>query len=169
PDDRQPLVLEHGPLRVEITLRPFAFTVRRAGRRLLRSGGVWVADGTVHDHFVALTEGVLANEDRSPLERAASDEIGTPPPISSRALTLALRLDGGRRAQLSICLSDPDRVSLALAAQGDPLRLAIDWDRRSGERLIGLGARHGTQLDQVGRDVQLGADRRYTGPDCPPD
>ena len=165
-DDRQPLVLEHGPLRVEITLRPFAFTVRRAGRRLLRSGGVWVADGTVHDHFIALTEGVLANEDRSPVERAAGAEAGI---RAASEFTLALKLDGGRRAQLSIRLSDPGRVSLALTAEGDPLRLAIDWDRRSGERLIGLGARHGTQLDQVGRDVQLGADRRYTGPDCPPD
>ena len=31
------------------------------------------------------------------------------------------------------------------------------------------GARHGEQLDQTGRRVRLGADRRYTGPDCPPD
>jgi alpha-glucosidase (family GH31 glycosyl hydrolase) len=35
--------------------------------------------------------------------------------------------------------------------------------------LVGLGLRHGTSLDQAGRDVQLGADRRYTGPDCPPE
>ena len=33
----------------------------------------------------------------------------------------------------------------------------------------GSGVRHSTSLDQAGRDVQLGADRRYTGPDCPPE
>src|SRR3981189_1324561 len=41
--------------------------------------------------------------------------------------------------------------------------------RRAGGGLGGLGARHGSQLDQSGRAVQLGADRRYTGPDCPPE
>ena len=46
---------------------------------------------------------------------------------------------------------------------------AFDWDRRSGERLVGLGLRHATALDQAGRSIQLGADRRYTGPDCPPE
>ena len=34
---------------------------------------------------------------------------------------------------------------------------------------IGLGARHGLHVDQAGRSFQLGADRAYTGPDCPPD
>ena len=34
---------------------------------------------------------------------------------------------------------------------------------------MGFGARHSTQFDQLGRVVQLGADRRYTGPDCPAD
>ena len=35
--------------------------------------------------------------------------------------------------------------------------------------LTGLGARHGLDFDQRGRRIQLGADRRYTGPDCPPE
>ena len=52
---------------------------------------------------------------------------------------------------------------------GSPMRLGVDWGRRPGERLVGLGLRHGTTLDQAGRDVRLGADRRYTGPDCPPE
>jgi hypothetical protein len=38
-----------------------------------------------------------------------------------------------------------------------------------GRALVGLGARHGTDFDQGGRRIQLGADRRYTGPDCPPE
>ena len=58
-------------------------------------------------------------------------------------------------------------IALELDAEGEPLRLALDWDRRSDEHVVGLGARHGTRFDQVGRTVQLGADRRYTGPDCP--
>ena len=37
------------------------------------------------------------------------------------------------------------------------------------QRFIGLGARHGLHVDQAGRRLQLGADRAYTGPDCPPD
>ena len=32
---------------------------------------------------------------------------------------------------------------------------------------MGLGLRHHARFDQAGRDIQLGADRRYTGPDCP--
>ena len=31
------------------------------------------------------------------------------------------------------------------------------------------GCRHGLRFDQTGRLIDLGADRRYTGPDCPPD
>ncbi len=48
-----------------------------------------------------------------------------------------------------------------------PLRLGARWGAVRGEHLTGLGARHGTAFDQMGRRVQLGADRRYTGPDCP--
>ena len=72
-------------------------------------------------------------------------------------------------------IPDQHRVAFVLQADDEegtrrpPLRLALEWDRRSEERLVGLGARHGLQLDQSGRAVQLGADRRYTGPDCPPD
>ena len=35
--------------------------------------------------------------------------------------------------------------------------------------MSGLGRPPRPQLDQAGRPVQLGADRRYTGPDCPPE
>ena len=48
-------------------------------------------------------------------------------------------------------------------------RMGAEWDTRSGERFSGLGARHGEQVEQTGRHMRLGADRRYTGPDCPPD
>ncbi|MBV9839561.1 MAG: glycoside hydrolase family 31 protein [Solirubrobacterales bacterium] len=160
------VALEHGPLRIEISLRPFAFTIRRQGRRLLRAGGVWVAEGTIHDHFVALTEGVLAREARSPPERAQRAALGE---VDEDRVRLDLRLQGGRAAVLWIALPAADRAELELTAEGDPLRLAIDWDRRSDEHFVGLGARHNLRFDQAGRAVQLGADRRYTGPDCPPE
>ena len=160
------VTLERAALRVEISLRPFAFTVLRAGRRLVRSAGAWVADGQIHDHFVQLTEGVLAHEDLAPVERAVRAWI-----VESEddGLVLALALNGGRSARLRIELPSEDALTRQLAADGEPLRLALDWDRRSEERLVGLGARHCTQADQAGRTIQLGADRRYTGPDCPPE
>jgi alpha-glucosidase (family GH31 glycosyl hydrolase) len=159
-------VLERGLVRIEVELRPFSMTVRRTGRRLLRSAGVWVADGTVHDHFVQFTEGVLAREELAPLARGLRAEVVE---RSDDGLVLALRLEEGRRATLAIAFADDERITCELRAEGQPLRLAMDWDRRSEERYVGLGARHGTQFDQAGRNVQLGADRRYTGPDCPPD
>jgi alpha-D-xyloside xylohydrolase len=160
------VTVERGPLSVEIALRPFGFTVRRAGRRLLRNAGLWVADGTAHDHFIQFTEGVVAREELAPVERAVRAELAGE---TADGVELALRLDGGRAARLRLALAGEQRLSLELAADGRPLRLALEWDRRSEEWFVGLGARHCTQLDQRGRAVQLGADRRYTGPDCPPE
>jgi hypothetical protein len=162
------VVFERGLVRVEVSLRPFSVTVRRAGRRLLRSVGVWVADGTVHDRFVQFTEGVVPREELSPAERALRASLVS----RSRegdAVDVALVLMGGREATLRLELCCADLLGVELRADGDPLRLALEWDRRSEEHYVGLGARHCPQFDQAGRAVQLGADRRYTGPDCPPD
>ena len=158
------LALARGSLRVELTLRPFGFTVRRSGRRLLRSGGLWVADGTNDDHFVQLTEGVIAREELAPTERALRSAVAVD---EGHAIALELKFDGGRDGRLTASILDSDRVALALESDGEPLRLAVDWERRADERFAGLGARHATHLDHAGRAVQLGADRRYTGPDCP--
>jgi alpha-glucosidase (family GH31 glycosyl hydrolase) len=160
------VVLEHGVLRVEVALRPFSFTVRRAGRRLLRAGGVWVADGTAHDLFVQFTEGVVAGEDLAPHERGRRAIVRS---AGADGVELTLKLQGGRQARLALLLAGDDELDAELTAEGEPLRLAIDWDRRAEEHFAGLGARHGTRFDQAGRVIQLGADRRYTGPDCPPE
>jgi alpha-glucosidase (family GH31 glycosyl hydrolase) len=174
------LTLAQGRLTAQITLRPFSLTLRRDGRRLLRNLSAWVAEGTANDHFVQWTEGVVASEELGPHERATRAEVAIEPRTVSVApnvfdqgaaetLELNLRFEGGRRGKLTLTLSGGDLFSLELSAEGAPLRLAADWDRRSEEHFVGLGARHGTEFDQRGRAVQLGADRRYTGPDCPPE
>ncbi len=178
----------------EIDLRPFSVTLRRDGRRILRNLGAWVAEGTVHDHFIQFTEGVVAAEELAPQERAGRAVICGSQQSSARAaqaspkgsvqaapasptgagqapdaIELELRFAGGRRGHLHLALPGAQRFTAQLTADGEPLRLALDWDRRSEEHFVGLGARHGTEFDQRGRRVQLGADRRYTGPDCPPE
>ena len=50
-----------------------------------------------------------------------------------------------------------------------PYRYDVSWSGAGGERVTGLGARHHERFEQSPRHVVLGADRRYTGPDCPPD
>jgi alpha-glucosidase (family GH31 glycosyl hydrolase) len=158
------IVIWRGSLRVEIALRPFELTLYRGERRLIRSLGAWVAEGTVHDHFIQLTEGVVAREELAPRERAVSASVNR---WVEDGTSLSVELSGGRRARLLVALLPQDRLSLELEPEGDLLRAALDWRRRAEEHFVGLGARHGTQLDQAGRMVQLGADRRYTGPDCP--
>src|ERR1700760_1204768 len=91
--------LRRGALTVEIALRPLEITVWRGGRRIVRSLGAWVAEGTVHDHFIQLTEGVVAHEDLAPAERALSAVVVDE---SEQRLTLALELGGGRRARLEV-------------------------------------------------------------------
>ena len=159
------IALASGPLELEVELHPFRFTLRRNGRRLLRDATVWACDGVVQDRFVAITEGVVARERRGFPERAASAE-----PIAQcgTGAELAVALTGGRRALLDVAL-EPNALAVSLVADRDPLRIAVEWDLRSGERLAGLGARHALHVDHAGRGVQLGADRTYGGPDCPPD
>lgn len=69
------MLLERGVIRVELALDPFGLTIRRSGRRLMRSGSLWAADGTVHDHFIQFTEGVVAHEELAPVERAYTGEV----------------------------------------------------------------------------------------------
>jgi len=160
------MTLSPGPISVEIELRPFSFTVRRHGRRLLRQVGAWAAEGSVQDHFVQFTEGVVAAEDLAPHERVVRARVLN---SAKAGVTLAVDLEGGRRGELRVAIPGEDHLTVELRVEGTPLRVALDWDRRSEEHFVGLGARHCPQLDQAGRAVQLGADRRYTGPDCPPE
>ncbi|HEY7622689.1 MAG TPA: TIM-barrel domain-containing protein [Solirubrobacteraceae bacterium] len=159
-------MLELGPLRVEFALAPLRIDVRRAGRPLLRGVTAWACEGELRDRFVQVTEGVVADERLGFLERAVVARVTH---ADARVVQLALRLQGGRKAELQIEVAGDDHLTVEYAAQGTPLRLAIEWDARAAERFAGLGARHALRVDHAGRAIQLGADRVYTGPDCPPD
>ena len=110
------------------TPRPFELTVRRAERRLIRSLGAWVADGTVHDHFIQLTEGVVAREELAPAERALSAVVRA---RSADGLTLALELQRGPARAPGGAHSAADRVTLELEPTAS----------RCGSRSTGAGAR----------------------------
>jgi alpha-glucosidase (family GH31 glycosyl hydrolase) len=71
--------------------------------------------------------------------------------------------------EVTITLPDAERVRLAVDPRPAPFRLGASWRAGDAEHVTGLGARHGEDFDQRGRLVRLGADRRYTGPDCPPE
>ncbi|MEA2297715.1 MAG: alpha-D-xyloside xylohydrolase [Solirubrobacteraceae bacterium] len=160
------VVVDRGHLDIEIVLRPFSLTVRRHGKRLLRNLGFWVAEGECHDVFIQLTEGVIAHEELAVPEQATRAKlIGRRPD----GVSLALRMRGGRQARLGVSLPAVDHLVLELEPDGEPQRLGADWDTRPQEHFAGLGVRHSVSFDQAGRSVQLGADRRYTGPDCPPE
>ncbi len=164
--ERDALVLTRGHLRVEVKDRPFRVHVRRAGHRLVRGLHVWACEGTVEDRFVRHTEGVVAKESRGFPERTVASSVRAE---RDDGVLLDLVLQGGRTATLSIALPGDEHVVLEAAAAGEPLRIALEWDTRTGERFAGLGARHALDVDHRGRAIQLGADRWYTGPSCPPD
>src|SRR5206468_6759136 len=72
--------------------------------------------------------------------------------------------------QFEVSAPAPDRLLVTVdPSEVDWMRLGVSWPLLDGERVTGLGARHGLDFDQRGRLIQLGADRRYTGPDCPPE
>ena len=87
------VIVQRGRVQVEIALAPVELTIRRAGRRLVWPMGAWVADGTVHDHFIQFTEGVVAAEDLAPLERAAAARVRR---LAADRVGLAVELSGGR-------------------------------------------------------------------------
>ena len=96
-------------------------------------------DGFADDQFIQLTEGVVASET---LSRAESERASTTVEHVSPWHTVVE------------VVHDAFRAGIVLPASA---------------HYIGLGARHGLVVDQAGRSLQLGADRAYTGPDCPPD
>jgi alpha-glucosidase (family GH31 glycosyl hydrolase) len=159
-------VLERGPLRLGVHTAPLRIELHRDGRELLGGLIPWVCAGTVHDRFVRVTEGVVAREELGFPERPVGAAVAF---ATADEALVELCLHGGRDATLRVMLAGPEHVVVELRAAGDPLRLGLEWRGVTGERLAGLGARHALAVDHAGRRIQLGADRSYTGPDCPPD
>jgi alpha-glucosidase (family GH31 glycosyl hydrolase) len=179
-----PVVLElaRGRVRVRITADPLRVVVERDGRPgAPLSITPWARDGTVHDRFVRVTEGVVAHERLEPEDELVG--LGALPRAAGAAGgTLALRAASGRRGTLRVGLPADDVVVVELTVDGrdpedphgtttpedPPLRIGARWATASGTRLAGLGARHHPSVDHAGRRIQLGADRRYLGPGCSP-
>jgi hypothetical protein len=157
--------LERGGLTVEVTLDPLSIAVRRAGRPLVDGLTLFTQEGAGRDRLIELTEGVLVEETREPRR-----EVGPATVVDAAAGVLRLETEtAAGQASLLLALPARDRIELELSPQLVPFRLGATWPAGEAERLTGLGARHGEPFDQRDRLVRLGADRRYTGPDCPPE
>jgi alpha-glucosidase (family GH31 glycosyl hydrolase) len=159
------LSLHRGRLALEVLLDPLEIRVSRDGRPLVRGMSLAAHAGYGRDRLIHFTEGLVPEEQLGPPER--------PRDVGARrrddGIEVAGALDSGREFSLAIHLPGVDRVAIEFEAAGEPFRLSAAWRPHPGERLTGLGARHGEGFDQRGRVLQLGADRRYTAPDCPPD
>jgi alpha-glucosidase (family GH31 glycosyl hydrolase) len=158
------VTLARGTLTVEVRLDPVAIRVVRDGVTVIDDLILVTEAGAGHDRLVELTEGVLVEEVRGepvPLGRATVESAD-----SGLSLTAAAA-DG--EARIVVALPEDERVSVKAEVTPTPFRLGAAWRQGADERLTGLGARHGEPFDQRGRLVRLGADRRYTGPDCPAD
>jgi hypothetical protein len=161
----EPLRLSRGALELELSPEPFGLRLLRAGVPLIEAAAPWAAAGTPHDRFIQLTEGLIPEEEAEPREGVdACSAVST-----DGCIEVAGDLEGGRAFELELCLPADERLQIAFRPRGEPLRLGFGWLAAAGTHLTGLGARHGLAFDQAGRTVELGADRRYTGPDCPPD
>jgi alpha-glucosidase (family GH31 glycosyl hydrolase) len=106
--------------------------------------GVRMWAGTAHDEFIQLTEGVMASEE-------LDDPVDEP-------LRPEAREPGG-----------PHHEIVTVSAPAGVHRVGLVLPGHPQQQFVGIGARHGLHVDQSGRTLQLGADRAYTGPDCPPD
>ena len=127
---------------------------------------LFLRSGTETEHLIHLTEGVVAEEAWG--ERASVAEARVES-ADRHGVTLSARagdsdvIDRDRSSRASRGSSSSSTRTLP------PFRLEAEWDAAPGERVTGLGARHAEPFDQSGRRIRLGADRRYTGPDCPPE
>jgi alpha-glucosidase (family GH31 glycosyl hydrolase) len=164
PGSAVPLTLARGTLGVELHSEPLRLNIWRGDRCVVRDLATWAESGTGHDRLITLTEGVLPKEEREdpePLDELIGQRAG------SRELRIQARASSGREGSLGAALPERDRVVIEFSAEDEPFRLGARWMADTEERLTGLGPRHREGFDQRGRVLQLGADRRYTGPDCP--
>jgi alpha-glucosidase (family GH31 glycosyl hydrolase) len=158
------LTLARGALGVELVSDPLRLNIWRGDRCVVRDLALWAEAGVGHDRLITLTEGVLPEEERGDPETL--DEL-TGQRAAAHELRIEARTSSGRAGSVEVALPERDRVVVEFSAADEPFRLGARWAADSDERLTGLGPRHREGFDQRGRVLQLGADRRYTGPDCP--
>jgi alpha-glucosidase (family GH31 glycosyl hydrolase) len=157
--------LAHSDVAVAIDLDRHELTISRAGKRVLSGLRLGARGGSGGDRFIQLTEGVIPEESAGDPEWPETAQVDE---RSERAVVLTGRLREGRTFRMSVALAERQRVVVEFDAD-DAYRLLARWHPHRAERMTGFGARHGEVFEQRGRVVTLGADRRYTGPDCPPD
>ncbi len=157
--------LSRGPLSVEVTLDPILLSVEHSGRAVLVATRLFLRSGTETEHLIHLTEGVVAEEAWGERVSVAEARVESE---DRHGVTLSARA-GDSDVVIGIALASESRIVVELRADPSPFRLEAEWDAAPGERVTGLGARHAEPFDQSGRRIRLGADRRYTGPDCPPE
>jgi hypothetical protein len=161
--------LARGRLAVEVSLDPLAITVSRAGTPLVENLRLGRRDGSGGERLIQITEGVIPEETWADRELFEAAEIeGSFAQAPAADVWLRTRA-GDQWALVRVAVPGPERVLVELRTDPAPFRLEATWDAGSDERVTGLGARHGLPFDQRGRRIRLGADRRYTGPDCPED
>jgi alpha-glucosidase (family GH31 glycosyl hydrolase) len=158
------VTLARGSLRVEVSLDPLEIRVIRDGRSLIDELVLFTEAGAGRDRLIELTEGVLVEEVR---DEPVALGTATVESADSGLWLTAAAAEG--EARIAVTLPGDERVDVNAEVAPVPFRLGAGWRQGGDERLTGLGARHGEVFDQRGRLVRLGADRRYTGPDCPPD
>jgi len=129
----------------------------RDGAAVLPDIRLWVQDGEAADQLIQITEGVIVSERLGP--RLDLD-------LTAPAGTVAT---GGRSVRVDARLLAPWHLLIEVEPLDDVLRIGASWPLAASEYVTGAGCRHGLRFDQTGRLIDLGADRRYTGPDCPPD
>ena len=126
------------------SLRPFAFTLRRAGRRLLRDGGLWVAEGIQDDQLRAVHRGRSSPPSELAPLRAGHARAELRGRVRADGAELAVRLAGGAGGDAVLSHAARPRTGSCSSStrEGDAAAARDRWDRRSGERFVGLGARH---------------------------
>lgn len=152
-----------GPVPFKLHSHGGKLTIGVGGTPVIRDLTLWAEDGEASDQLIQVTEGVIVDE-----RRDGREPIALPSPILAGA-ELDARSAAGRHATVSVETRGPRHLLIELAAAGSPLRLGASWSLAADEHVTGAGCRHGLRFDQTGRTIALGADRRYTGPDCPAD
>ena len=164
------VTLARAQLVVEVGLSPLTIRLARRGGWLIQELTLFAQEWSGGDRLIHLTEGVMVEEERGEPAQLAEAELRGG---DGASVELGSELADGQPLEVRVSIADDERVTIELEPGDGPsvasVRLGASWAGRYGERLTGLGARHSEGFDQRGRRVRLGADRRYTGPDCPPD